>query len=479
MDLLGRLLDQVTSAILAADGHGTVIVFNTEAQATLGADAESVLGQSLQRLTTDDPNPLVRTLTGILWDSLQRGRPRRRQTVVVEDEGRTWILGYTVTPLLTEAGVPEGVIATFADLTEVRSKEREQAEIERFAHVGRVASWMAHEVKNPLATIQMYAQLCGRKGGPDVQESVKVIRDQVSLAQSRISEILRTISLRPLEPRKLAVTDLQRLLREYCSREVPGLPHVKLELTVGDGSYHTPLSDNDAVSLISNLVTNAAEAVEGPGHVWISLTQDGRCMSLVIEDDGPGFPDEEPHRLFQPFFTSKPRGTGLGLWVVKRIAESVGGSVLLQNTEQGGARVTIELPRLSLADLEGRTVLVVEDEPALRRVLCRELESFGALTRQASGGDEALALLETGVVDLLVTDVNMPCGGGGDLVRRSRRDLPTVMISGVSGAETEYADLQRPGLAFLLKPFEPEDLGLALSYVQWEVGHATGRRRRE
>ncbi|MCZ7662125.1 MAG: ATP-binding protein [Thermoleophilia bacterium] len=479
VDLLGRLLDQVTSAVLAADERGVIVICNAEAQAVLGADAETITGRSVQELCADARIPAVRFLARILAECLQSGRSQRRQTEVVEDADGNRLLGYTVTALPSTSGGPQGVIATFVDLAAVRAREREQAEMERFAQVGRVASWMAHEIKNPLATIQMYARLCERSEGTTAKDSIQIIRDQVSLAQARVSEILRAVSLSASQPRKPAASDLKQLLRHYLVREARGLPHMELVLDVGPGTFRTPLSDSDALSLFSNLIANAAEAVEGSGHIWIRLSQTGRTITLVVEDDGPGFPDEAPHRLLQPFFTSKPRGTGLGLWVIKRVAESVGGSVLLENTEHGGARVVVDLPGLPLDILRKRQILVLDDDSARRRAVCGQLEALGARTLQAQAEDEALELIEREPVDLLVTEANILDAWDSQLKRRAGGALPTVMISGTAGTRAECACMQRPGLALLLKPFDAEDLGLALSYVQWETEHLTGRCQNE
>ncbi|MBU2604107.1 MAG: response regulator [Actinobacteria bacterium] len=474
VDMLGRLLDQVTSAILAVDATGTVIIVNAEAKAILRSPV-SLVGTELAQ-AGDGRSDEFRALADALLGCLASPRVLRRQTAVIGPSGDARVLGYTIAPLMRDE-VPDGAVVIFTDLTAVREKERSRLENERFAQVGRVASWMAHEVKNPLATIQMYAQLASKSIDPAHQDIIQVIREQVVLAQSRISDMLRSLTLQSEEPRKLAVTDLASVLRTYLEKDARGLPHVTFSADVASGTHHVPLNASDALSIVSNLITNAAEALDEPGLVRVELaSRNGRTVFL-IRDGGPGFPDEDLQRLLQPFFTTKKRGTGLGLWVVRRIVQGAGGTLELSNTDEGGACVTVELPRLAVSDLEGKNALVVEDDATIRRLLCRQLHELGASTQEAAGGLEALDLLGRERFDILITDINMPRGGGHALLRQLPQDMPVLMISGLIEADAVQALTNRRGIAFLMKPFAAEEFGLALSYLLWETSFMDERDR--
>ncbi len=464
LEMLSRLLDQVTSALMVVDGTGRVIVVNTEAQATLNMPADECIGSTLD----DDAERTLefRAIARALAACLDAPRTARRQTVTAGTGVEARTIGYAVAPLLDQNGTPEGATVVFTDLTEIQARKEKQTEIERFAQVGRVASWMAHEVKNPLATIQMYAQLCSRTAGTEQQEPLRIIKEQVTLAQTRISDMLRSLSLQATETRKLAVTDLGLVVHDYLEREAPGLPHIAIKSELSPGPHNVPIVSDDALSIIANLVTNASEAMDSPGPLTVRLHSEHGTTTLEVEDWGPGFPDDDPQRLLQPFFTTKKRGTGLGLWVVQRIVDSARGRLSLGNTESGGARVTIALPTLGLQDLAGKRVLVVDDDPNLRRILCRQLNLFEAETLEASGGLEAADLLDAGDIDVVVTDINMPAGGGYSLLERAPERLPVLLISGVVEAETIA---HRKGVAFLMKPFAAEEFGLALSYLMWEA----------
>ncbi|MHB1344636.1 MAG: ATP-binding protein [Thermoleophilia bacterium] len=464
LEMLSRLLDQVTSALMAVDATGRVIVVNTEAQATLNMRADDCVGSRLD----DDLERTIefRAIARVLTACLESPRTIRRQTLTVGTGREARTIGYAVAPLFDQDGAPEGATVVFTDLTEIQARKEKQTETERFAQVGRVASWMAHEVKNPLATIQMYAQLCSRTAGSEQQEPVRVIKEQVTLAQKRISDMLRSLSLQATETRKLAVTDLGPVVCDYLKREAPGLPHITIQSELSPGPHNVPIMSGDALSIIANLITNASEAMDSPGPLTVRLHSEHGTTSLEVEDSGPGFPDEDPQRLLQPFFTTKKRGTGLGLWVVQRIVDSARGRLSLGNNESGGARVTVALPTLGLQDLAGKRVLVVDDDPNLRRILCRQLNLFEAETLEASGALDAADLLDTEDVDVVVTDINMPRGGGYTLLERAPERMPVLLISGVVEAETVA---HRRGVAFLIKPFAAEEFGLALSYLMWEA----------
>jgi CheY-like chemotaxis protein len=280
--------------------------------------------------------------------------------------------------------------------------------------------------------------------------------------------VLRSLSLHNAETREPAVTELGVLVQEFGERETGRVPNLTIEHHRQDGDHRVPLNREDALSLASNLVANAVEAIAGPGSITLDVRSTNDIVTLSVLDTGPGFP-EDPSRLLQPFFTSKPRGTGLGLWVVRKIVDNIGGTVTLENRDQGGAAVTVTLPAITTGSLRGRRILVAEDEDVLRRLVCKQLGGLGAHTLEAANGDEALRLLQSNAPDLVLTDLRMPGADGAEIARRAPLWLPVLIMSGVVGAEIEHHDLRRKGLAFVSKPFDGEELALALAFVLWEV----------
>lgn len=465
--LLDRLLDGVSTGILAVDPDRRVVVFNTEAELLVGASRAGVLGRPLHTLAGSSDSPVLAALAAALDEVIEQGRDLRRQSFSVEvvEEFRTF--GYTATPLIEGADALGGGIILFADLTAVRREERARSEMECIGRLSKALSWMAHQVKNPLATIQMYAGLCARHGTPEVQDSIQIIRDQVALAQTRISDSLRAFSPQPEAPTPQA-TDLARLLREYAQREGHALPHVALRIDVGAPAY-VPLSEEDCLLVVSHLVANGVEAIVGQGAIRIRVMPGDEEVLLVVEDTGRGFPAGDPQRLLQPFFSSKARSTGMGLWMVDRLVRAVRGNVRLESGAEAGARVIVSLPALHPSRLRGRRVLVVEDEEMLRRLIARELERHGAVVQEAGSGDEALSLMASTAPDLVVTDLSLPGIDGSELVRRLDPDLPVVLISGWQPIEAGGNELRRTAFAYLAKPFDLEELTLAACYLLWEV----------
>ena len=224
--------------------------------------------------------------------------------------------------------------------------------------------------------------------------------------------------------------------------------------------------------VITNLVVNARDAMPDGGTVRIETEVRGDRVHVVVSDDGVGMNDETRARAFEPFFTTKDvgAGTGLGLAMVHGIVAQSGGEIAVSSTPGGGARfeivlpaaaavaVDIDRPVVSIAAGRGSgTVLVVEDEPAVRELARRmlELAGFGVVTA-ASGEEAARLFAELGSIDLLLTDIAMPGMNGHELASRLRGDCPQLRVVLMSGYSQDAEALDRllaAGAGFVEKPF--------------------------
>jgi CheY-like chemotaxis protein/anti-sigma regulatory factor (Ser/Thr protein kinase) len=239
--------------------------------------------------------------------------------------------------------------------------------------------------------------------------------------------------------------------------------------------------------VLMNLVENSFDALvdeQAAGNggtrrgVRIRALRRDDDVDVLVEDDGPGFPD--PDRSFEPFYTTKPvgEGTGLGLTLVHGFMEEFGGQVRAENRRNGGARVVLTFRRVEPCDRPGVTprtapvatldrsqplrVLVVEDEEALRTLQARLLRRVGATVELAAGGEEARTMLEHIDVDLVITDVKMPDGSGLDLYAWATRERPDLtdrflFVTGDVGDEAIAEFSRRRPDRFLSKPFHADD----------------------
>lgn len=230
---------------------------------------------------------------------------------------------------------------------ELHEKNRELARRERLAALGEMAAGVAHEIRNPLGGIGLYASLLEKDLQDRCEQAdlVQKIRVGVRSLESIVGDILAFAGGQ--EPHKQS-SDLQAIIDDVMTHVRPQAGAQEVRVECGDFSGVIVLVDARQVErALVNLVRNAVEATGSGGSVRVfpgEIAERDRLAGVVIEDDGPGIPAELLHRVFNPFFTTKDTGTGLGLAIVHRIAEAHGGYVTAGNRAQGGARFQLALP---------------------------------------------------------------------------------------------------------------------------------------
>lgn len=258
---------------------------------------------------------------------------------------------------------------------ELQQKNKELQRKERLAALGEMAAGVAHEIRNPLGAIHLYASLLERDLSDRPLQLDLVQRLEVGIVnlESIVGDILAFAG--DIEPRTGNVS-LGEIMEHVLAQAQPQAQRRAVRIAV-DGAAGSAVLCCDAAQIqraLVNLVVNAVEAVEKGGHVWISAaaSNDGReahgCgdCRILVSDDGPGVDPEHLHRVFNPFFTTKHTGTGLGLAIVHRIAEANGGSVCAENREGGGAVFVLTVP-------SGEPL--AKSAPAARRALARGSEN--------------------------------------------------------------------------------------------------------
>ena len=261
---------------------------------------------------------------------------------------------------------------------------------------------------------------------------------------------------------------------------------IELQVVVADEVLPVRADAGQIEQVVLNLVINAIHAMPEGGTVRVAtrrlrdpglaVASDGEGGSFTVSDNGTGMTPEVQSRLFEPFFTTKPagEGTGLGLATAYAIVRAADGVIRVESEAGAGSRFTVVLPLRSEAEREpdprgsplagvpmareGETILLVEDEPAIRQALKRVLTANGYRVIEASNGGEALrrAEAEPGVIDLMLTDVMMPGIGGKELVKRLLATRPrtrVILMSGYTDDDLLRRDLGSARFVFLQKPF--------------------------
>jgi two-component system, NtrC family, sensor histidine kinase PilS len=322
-----EIVQSVTSGLLTIDGAGRITFLNRAGEALTGLGAGAVRGQ-----------PVARLFPGFVDEA------RRGETEWAAPDGRRRILGFTGFPLAGARGGARGQAVIFQDLTELRAMEETVRRSERLADLGRVAAGLAHELRNPLASMSGCVELLQATPGlrPEEARLLGIVLKEAARLDQLVTRFLAYS--RPAAP-QLSPTDLAQLAGEVADALArdPAAARVRIERELAPAPI-----DCDADQLrqvLWNLLLNAVQALgAGGGTVRLTTSAEGAGARLTVADDGPGIAPEDLERLFSPFFSRKPGGTGLGLATVDRIVGAHGGEVRVEPVAPHGARFVVRLP---------------------------------------------------------------------------------------------------------------------------------------
>ena len=408
---------------------------------------------------------------------------------------------------LDTAGM-EGIVINARDITDrrltesaLRESEEMLARAQRMEAIGRLAGGVAHDFNNLLTAIQGHAALLleQTQSGSDIHDDVKEIRDAAARATSLTRQLLAFSRRQVLQPRVIhinsIVQDMDSMLRRMIGENII----LQSELAEDLGVVRADPAQVEQIIL--NLVMNSRDALPRGGHVTIrtanrtieaddaaaSELQPGPYVVLEVEDDGEGMTQDVTEHAFEPFFTTKSqgKGTGLGLATVYGAAKQSGGHVWLMSKPGDGTVVTLCLPRVPASErvvtesaaapdvtqLGGsETILLVEDQAAVRDLAERILTRQGYTVLTAVNGRDALERLEERGqgVDLVVSDVVMPEMDGCDLSDELAVRYPGARVILMSGYAEDVVVRQGnmgEGRAFIAKPFSPTELHLKVRSV--------------
>jgi two-component system sensor histidine kinase PilS (NtrC family) len=332
------IVRSLTSGLVTTDVLGHVLTVNATAVELLELDPEAATG-----------SPIEAILPGI--SGLLRGDVRnelRRVDLVIPrpDDSESVTLGVSVSPLFDVRDEVIGRVVHFQDLTSLRRAEAHVRRAERLATVGQLAAGVAHEIRNPLASISGSIELL--RQAPQVSEDdrslMTIVTREIERLNSLISDLLDYANPRPLQPSSF---DLSVLLQETMQMARQDRGEVELELAV-PGPLPVTADASKLRQVIWNLVHNARDAArEGGRHVKVQVQEHpplAGWIELVISDDGPGMPPDVQKRIFDPFFTTKRKGTGLGLATCHGIITDHRGRIDVESAVGSGTRVRVLLP---------------------------------------------------------------------------------------------------------------------------------------
>jgi two-component system cell cycle sensor histidine kinase/response regulator CckA len=488
--ILNSILDGIGEGVIVVDSGGRTLLFNSEAQRVLGAQARDVPPEQWARaygvyladgrtLVPAAENPLVRAM---------HGARKVEMEVIIKNGGASEArVAIVATPLRNDSAEVTGAIALLRDVTQKRSLEQLLVHSQKMEAVGQLAGGVAHDFNNLLAVIEgsgemALEELVGHIAREDVLDMVTAAKRAASLTRQLLA-FSRREAARP-EPLQLAnvVRSVEKMLRRLIGEHITLLTRLEEVSPVMADS-------NQLEQVLINLCVNARDAMPEGGTLKIELhplapgdpnSLPGlAAVMLSVSDTGTGMDSEVLKRIFEPFFTTKEigKGTGLGLSMVYGIVTQNGGQISVESSVGRGSKFTIVFPVTSLDHVQAfssvppkagappsGTILLVEDDPSVRHITARILRRHGYVVVEASKPSEARAICEVGDdIDLLLTDLVMPEMTGvklADELILSRPTLRVLYMTGYAGAALNQAqgELLNPEDGVIQKPFTSDAL---------------------
>jgi len=335
------------NGVLAITRDGTLALINDEAYRIFGIHPRpDDLGAPLSQVLQVHPD-IVRVLMEAFDLHLLPNRVEMRL------RPSNKVIGYTLAFVRNDGGEVIGASMFFKDLTRVEQLEERERLRDRLAALGEMAAAIAHEVKNPLAGIEVMAGLLRRKI-PEVPEAQAVLTDiikEAKMANAIVQEVLDFVRPIRLQTEETAVLSAVQGAIQLAGTKVPQ-GGVEVDVTLPDGLPKIHADQHQLTQLFTNLLINAFEAMNGSGRVTISARtlriEDGgegrEAVCIAFRDNGPGIPADIADRIFSPFFTTKAQGSGLGLAIVRKIIDAHDGRIDLETAPGTGTTIRVTLP---------------------------------------------------------------------------------------------------------------------------------------
>jgi signal transduction histidine kinase len=347
------LVSNMRSGVLAIDRAGNLVLLNAEARRLFRLPEGDYSGQRCELVLAEHAD-ILRVLSGVF------DRPSLPSRAEIRMKSTDTVVGYSLSLVQSDTGEVIGAAMFFKDLTYVEQMEERERLRDRLAAVGEMAAVMAHEIKNPLAGIEVLAGLVRRKtpDNADAQALVADIISEAKMANAIVQEVLDFVRPVRLQVEHTAVADaLASAITLADGHARRGA--VQVQLSVPEALPRIRADRHQLTQVFANLIINAYQALEGKGDVQIVVAEahtadEGALVpdtqhavpSVVIDvvDNGPGIPPDRVDKIFQPFFTTKPQGSGLGLAIVRKIVDAHEGRIDLAAGDFGGTRFRVTLP---------------------------------------------------------------------------------------------------------------------------------------
>jgi PAS domain S-box-containing protein len=490
--LQAAALRAAADAIVITDTNGAIEWVNPAFEAFTGFTAAEAIGKNPGALVKSGKHD--QAFYKDLWDTIRAGRVWHGEVINRRKDGSLYTERQSITPVLYESGVITHFVAIKEDITEHMQLQAQLLQAQKMESVGRLASGVAHDFNNLLSVILGWTGMALEELPADhaVRPSLEEVLKAGEGAASLTRQLLAFSRQQVVEPTLFNANDLvvemNKMFRRVIGEDITLVTRTDPELGT------VKMDRGQLEQVLMNLLVNARDAMPDGGTLTIETANvvldaeyarrnsgmtPGEYVMLAVSDSGVGMNEETRTRIFEPFFTTKGhgKGTGLGLATCYGVAKQAGGYIAAGSEEGLGTTMKLYLPRRPEAAVTaarsrkktpmrgGETILLVEDDAAVRRVTARMLEAQGYRVLSTASGEEALRVIEEErePLQLVLTDVVLSGGINGrllaDRARTLRPELKVLFASGYTSDVTILHGLLEERVALVQKPFTAELLG--------------------
>lgn len=344
-DYTTKLLETMDNAVISVDNKGNIKTFNRKSEEIFGKKRKEVLNkdcQEVMNLNVDEKS---------LFKKCLLEKKNISQEIILEEKGlKKKILDINTSFLTDESGEITGVVAVIRDVTEIKDLNEEVARHKRLAALGKLSAGIAHEIRNPLSSIRGLAQFVYNSFSKtdERKEDLNTIIQEVDRLNKLVVQVLDFAKLKKPNITRFSLNDLIRKIAELFKLEIKD-KQIKFSLELSPDVSQIQADEDQVRQILMNVIINAIQAIPKKGEIKIktekALLKGELAIKLIIEDSGIGIPEKDFAQIFDPFFSTKEKGSGLGLSIAYKLIEAHRGEIKVESKEGEGTKFVIFLPQ--------------------------------------------------------------------------------------------------------------------------------------
>ena len=493
---LASVVQQASESIVITDKKGRIEYVNPSFEESTGYSFTEVQGQNPRLLKSNLQDDVFYKN---LWETISSGNTWQGTFANRKKDGGLYYEDAVIFPVKNAKGNIINYAAVKRDVTRERKLAEQLQQAQKLEGIGQLAGGIAHDFNNILSVINGFSELSLLAIDPDhpIYNKLKQISEAGMRANNLVRQLLAFSRKQIIKPKIVEVNELIIGLEKMLHRLIG--EDISMQLLLGKDIGFIKADPGQFEQIMINLIVNARDAInvhntsaskkkitiqtkkvcidddyisEHPG------SRAGDCIRVIVSDSGVGMDEQTQHKIFEPFFTTKPEGegTGMGLSTVYGIVKQNGGTIYVESEPEKGATFEINWPSRSGAEIADpgslsenkivggkETILLAEDEEAVRAFASESLDSLGYKVLQAANGIDALKIVQDNgkKIQLVISDVVMPEMGGKELIDRINELLPDVKVifaSGYTDSHIVHSGVLKNGVNFIQKPYSIQKL---------------------